>query len=237
MNIIPDKNKIVQTLHLLTKNEPDAVVEIRLLPRKGKGIVSGYFDPPSFDSVSDKLLPYLRKSSYNCYVTMNTLNPALLGRYYRRFEEYPPNTTTDSEVTSYRWIMLDFDPVRPTNINATDEERKCAIELAAKVKEYCITELEMDEPLECISGNGVHHLYPFDLPVTKESISIVKNLLIDLAKRFNTDCCKVDTANFNPARITKLYGTLSGKGDNIVSRPYRLAEIALVPCALEVNHE
>jgi len=237
MNIIPDKSKIVQTLRLLTKNEPDAVVEIRLLPRKGKGIVAGYFDPPSFDSVPDKLLPYLRKGNYNCYVTMNELHPALLSRYYRRFEEYAQNTTTDSEVTSYRWIMLDFDPVRPSNINATEEERKIAIALAAEVKDYCINDLEMDEPLECISGNGVHHLYSFNMPVTKESISIVKNLLIDLAKRFNTDCCKVDTANYNPARITKLYGTVSGKGDNTPSRPHRLAEIALVPSALEGKHE
>lgn len=37
MNIIPDKSKVVQTLHLLTKNEPDAGVEIRLLPGKGRG--------------------------------------------------------------------------------------------------------------------------------------------------------------------------------------------------------
>lgn len=237
MNIIPDKSKIVQTLHLLTKNEPDAVVEIRLLPRKGRGIVAGYFDQPSFDSIPDKLLPYLRKGSYNCYVTMNTLHQGLLSRYYRRFEEYPSNTTTDSEVTRYRWIMIDFDPVRPSNINATEEERQIAIELAAEVKNYCITELEMDAPLECISGNGVHHLYPFDMPVTKESISIVKNLLLELAKRFNTEGCKVDTANFNPARITKLYGTISGKGDNTASRPHRLAEITLVPSALEANNE
>ena len=238
MNIILDKSKIVQTLRLLTKNEPDAVVEIRLLPRKGKGIVAGYFDQPSFDSVPDKLLPYLRKGYYNCYVTMNTLHPGLLGRYYRRFEEYAQNTTKDNEVTRYRWIMLDFDPIRPSNINATDEEKGSAIKLAARVKDYCINELDMGEPLECISGNGVHHLYPFDMQVTKESISIVKNLLLHLAQRFNNDAsCSIDTANYNPARITKLYGTLSGKGDNIESRPSRLAEITHIPSALEVNHE
>ena len=237
MSIILDRSKIVKALHLLTKNDPDAVVEVRLLPRKGRGIVAGYFDPSSFDSVPDKLLPYLRKGSYNCYVTMNTLHQGLLSRYYRRFEEYAQNTTADSEVTSYRWIMLDFDPTRPSNINATEEERQIAIALAAEVKDYCITELGMDEPLECISGNGVHHLYPFDMPVTKESVSIVKNLLLDLAQRFSNELCKVDTANYNPARITKLYGTLAGKGDNTESRPYRLAEIVLVPPALEADHE
>jgi len=237
MTIQINKAEIVKTLQLLTKNKPGAVVEIRLLPRKGKGIVAGYFDSYSFNSVPDKLNHYLNRGEYNCYVTMNALHDGLLSRYYRRFEQYPLTTTTDSEVLSYHWIMMDFDPVRPAGINATAEEQQSAVLLAAVVKEYCLKELDMDEPIECISGNGVHHLYPFDMPVNAESISIVKNLLIDLAKRFNNERCTVDTTNFNPSRITKLYGTVAGKGDNTPSRPHRLAEIKVVPTALEVNHE
>lgn len=237
MTIAINNAEIVKTLQLLTKNEPGAVVEIRLLPRKGKSIVAGYFDSSSFNSVPNKLSPYLNRGEHNIYVSMNAVHQGLLSRYYRRFEQYPSKTTTDGEILRYRWILLDFDPVRPSGINATAEEQQTAILLAAVVKEYCLKELDMEDPIECISGNGVHHLYPFDMPVNAESISIVKNLLIDLAKRFNNERCTVDTTNFNPSRITKLYGTVAGKGDNTPSRPHRLAEIKVVPTALEVNHE
>lgn len=238
MPIAIHKEATERALHLITRGEPDAIVEIRLLGRKKRtDIMSGYFDPPAFSTAAKMLETLLRNSNYNCYMTMNSLHPGLLSRYYRRFEKYPADTTTDSEVLRYRWIMIDFDPVRPSGINATAEEQQSAISLAAVVKEYCLKELDMEEPIECISGNGVHHLYPFDMSVNAESISIVKNLLVDLAQRFNNEKCKVDTTNFNPSRITKLYGTVAGKGDDTSSRPHRLAEIKFVPAALEVNHE
>lgn len=232
------KEDTEKALHLLTRGEPDAIVEIRLLGRKKKtDIMSGYFDPPAFSTAAKLLETLLRNNEYNCYVTMNGLHTGLLSRYYRRFEKYPPNTTTDREVLKYRWILMDFDPVRPSGINATDEEKQTSIELADTVKAFCINKLKMQEPLECASGNGVHHLYPFDVSVNEKNIAFVKSLLNNLAREFNNERCKLDTANFNPARITKLYGTLSGKGDNTAERPHRFSKITYIPNALEANHE
>lgn len=239
MTIALHKEETERALHLLTRGEPDAIVEIRLLGRKKKtDIMSGYFDPPAFSTAARLLETLLRNSNYNCYVTMNSLHPGLISRYYRRFEKYPSNTTTDSEVLKYRWIMMDFDPVRPSGINATDDEKESAIELSGQVKTFCVNNLKLKAPLECASGNGVHLLFPFDMPVNAENIAFVKTLLNTLAQKFNNDRCKLDTANFNPARITKLYGTLSGKGDDIAERPHRFSKITHIPQALlEANHE
>ena len=44
----------------------------------------------------------------------------------------------------------------------------------------------------------------------------------------------VDTANFNAARIWKLYGTVSRKGDNTPERPYRRSRILSAPDELKV---
>jgi hypothetical protein len=44
----------------------------------------------------------------------------------------------------------------------------------------------------------------------------------------------VDTAVHNPARIWKLYGTLSAKGDNTPERPHRMARILEAPSTLAV---
>ena len=228
-----DRQEIAQTLRVLTKNEPDAVAEIRLLPKNKKdGIGSGYFDPPAFERAAQLLQPYVEQGKHNFYVTMSRLHPGLLARYNRRFQPWPLQTTTDSEVTAYRWILMDFDPVRPSGINTTDEEMEEAMSLARSVQAFCMEELEMDAPVEALSGNGVHLLFPVDLPANAASTKFVKDLLEMLAKRFNTERCKLDTANFNPARITKLYGTIGGKGDGNSERPNRQSRITVIPAVL-----
>ena len=40
---------------------------------------------------------------------------------------------------------------------------------------------------------------------------------------------ELDQAVFNPARLTKLYGTMARKGDNTPDRPHRLARIISLP--------
>jgi hypothetical protein len=44
----------------------------------------------------------------------------------------------------------------------------------------------------------------------------------------------VDTAVYNPARITKLYGSLVCKGDNLPQRPHRRSQILEVPALIRV---
>jgi hypothetical protein len=57
----------------------------------------------------------------------------------------------------------------------------------------------------------------------------VKRCLEALAARFDDDAVKVDRTVHNPARISKLPGTLCCKGDNTGDRPHRRAGLLHVP--------
>ena len=84
-------------------------------------------------------------------------------------------------------------------------------------------------PLLADSGNGAHLLYRIDLANDDASRDLVKRCLEVLASMFNDAVAQVDTANFNAARIWKLYGTMSRKGDSTADRPHRRAAIIEAP--------
>src|ERR1022692_1128084 len=96
------------------------------------------------------------------------------------------------------------------------------------------------DPIVGNSGNGAHCLYRVELPTSDGDLvkrclqglarstsdgDLVKRCLQGLARRFDDDLVKIDQAVFNPARIWKLYGTVSRKGDSVPERPHRLARI------------
>jgi hypothetical protein len=91
------------------------------------------------------------------------------------------------------------------------------------VAEWVSKEHDFGLPIKAMSGNGGHLLYRLpDLPAqAKENQAFVKGFLSGLAVRFDTDRAKIDTAVFNPARIWKLYGTQSKKGDELPAGPHR----------------
>ena len=60
---------------------------------------------------------------------------------------------------------------------------------------------------------------------TEENIKLVEKVLKALAYLFDTDDVKVDTSNFNPSRICKLYGTRAQKGADTAERPHRMSRI------------
>lgn len=236
MSIVIDAAEVVKALRIISRFDPQAVVEVRLLPqKKSDRIFAGYFDYGSFEKVPALLEPILKRRRHNAYVTMNKIHPGLLARYRYRFEEAPERTTNDSEASAYRWLLVDCDPARPSGINATEEEFRFAVRRAEMVKQYCIEKLGLPAPVECESGNGYHLLFPIDLLATKENVETIKNALKRLAKEFDSSECKIDETVFNPARITKLYGTLAGKGDGTQDRPARMSRIVRIPEGLHAG--
>jgi len=59
--------------------------------------------------------------------------------------------------------LIDCDPVRPSGISATDDERKTAADIARQIGRYLRRE-GWPEPFVADSGNGYHLLYSVDLP-------------------------------------------------------------------------
>lgn len=60
------------------------------------------------------------------------------------------------------------------------------------------------------SGNGWHLIYRIDA----DCGPLVPELLKSLAHDYSNEQVEIDTAVGNPARLTKVYGTMTRKGDS-----------------------
>jgi hypothetical protein len=141
--------------------------------------------------------------------------------------EQPKATTADRDIVRRGWLLVDFDPARPSEISATLGEKEAAYERAKEVRAYLKAE-GWPEPVIADSGNGFHFLYPLDLPNDQESRELVKGVLKALAFKFDDDRVKIDTGVYNAARIVRLYGTTTRKGDHTNERPHRRSVIKKV---------
>lgn len=202
---------------------PGGVVELRAF--KGKQVRSGYFN--DLDVLADEA-GKLDGQGWQVYVTLNPVKEALLARAANRAKDKPAVTTSDRDVASRRWLLLDVDPVRPSNISATDEEKKAAYLTAKEVLQY-LRQQGWPDPVIADSGNGFHFLYPIDLPNDERSRELVKGVLEALAFMFDDEKVKIDTSVHNAARIVRLYGTTTRKGDHLPERPHRRSEILKIP--------
>ncbi|MGO0063496.1 hypothetical protein ACTID9_26430 [Brevibacillus fluminis] len=222
--------EMIQMLAILSN--PDEVRELRVL-HTNKGTVSGYFSDN--DALAEAAQDYNGK--FPVYVTLNPVMPALLARADNRVMERAKQTTSDADIAHRYWLLVDFDPVRPSGISSTKEEHQAAVKLAEQV-EAALRGQEWPAPVLADSGNGAHLLYYIDLPNTHESTELVKKVLQALDLQFSTDQVQIDTTTYNAARICKLYGTIACKGDNTQDRPHRLSLILncpeeLVPVSVE----
>lgn len=218
--------------------EPGGVVEIRAIDvlRGGRvhKVVSGYFDDMDLAAGA---AAKLSGASTGVYVVMNPLNPALLARRANRVDVAGGGeTTADQDITRRRWLLVDVDAKRPAKISATDAEVAAARDLRDRiVVELCSAEGGWPTPVLADSGNGAHALWRIDLP--RDDGGLVERTLKGLAQRFDDPLVKVDTSVHNPARITKLYGTLARKGDQTPDRPWRWSRITETPSTYTVAAE
>jgi hypothetical protein len=204
--------------------EPSAVVEVRAF--QGRETVSGYFDDHELLACEASKL---EDRGYSIYVTLNEIDPALLARASNRARKvYKEPTTSDTDIVRRHWLPLDFDPVRPSGVSATDAEKKAARRRAMEVREF-LGELGWPQPVVSDSGNGYHLLYRIELFNDRESLELVKGILEALAFKFSDKTVEVDVTTCNAARIWKFYGTTARKGDDAGDRPHRRSRLLEVP--------
>ena len=60
-------------------------------------------------------------------------------------------------------------------------------------------------------------------------IGLLESALKAIAARFDNSAVKIDQTVFNASRITKAYGTMACKGNNIPERPHRCPECSKHP--------
>ena len=212
---------------------PGQVVEVRALTDQFTH--SGYFS--DHDALVRSVEPLDADSSvHGIYVTLNEVNPALLSRRANRIKMRlgkKDSTTSDADILRRRWLPIDIDPLRPSGVSSTDEEHGLALAKADEVARW-IAGLGFPDPIRADSGNGAHLLYRIDLPNDEAATALVKACLTTLDALFSDERVSVDTANFNAARIWKLYGTVSRKGDNTPERPHRRSRILSAPDELRL---
>jgi hypothetical protein len=193
------------------------------------GTIAGYFDD------FDKLVAAVTNLSGKHTAVYFTLNPCSpdIPLYKSNPNELirAKNTTGDAQITSRRWLLIDFDPQRKTGTSSTDAEKAAAFDRMTTVGKY-LTSRGWPRPVSADSGNGYHLLYALDVPNTREVSDAVRSVLKHLAKKFDDASVLIDQSVFNAARITKAYGTRACKGEDTAERPHRDSLIRKVPAEI-----
>lgn len=228
---IPNSDRSIIDKTLKTLFSLEDVIELRAIHKSRGRIDSGYFDGAHRDALIN-VTASLNQDGANVYVVMNSINSQLLGRYANRVQQWAKSTTTDNDVIKRKWLLVDLDPVRPKDTASTDAQLKAAAIVSVDVVKF-LDKAGWPRPVTAMSGNGCHLLYRIDLPNDKHSTDLIKGILAGLGSRFDTDLVKVDRSVYNAARITKLYGTVSNKGDHTSLTPWRVSEIRSVPTNLQ----
>jgi len=227
---------------------PDGVYEIRLIDcpdRKGGSYVStasGYFNDAVAAAKAIEQVEAFEPPAV--YVTVNPVANALLARAANRIVHRSKKTTSKVDVIRRRWLFVDIDALRPSGISSTDNELAGAMALSDTLLGAMSAE-GWPEPLRGMSGNGAYLFWRIDLDNDDDAESLIKRVLIAMAKRFNTDSAEVDLTPFDANRICKVLGTLARKGDALVGvdgepdRPHRRSwfidpggELPIVPVEL-----
>ena len=122
--------------------------------------------------------------------------------------------------------VIDLDPVRPKDTASTDAELALAMDAANEAVAWCETE-GLTRPRLMMSGNGAQ-LW-FALPPTalegerRERLQAgLKAFETKVRERTQTDAVHVDSIH-DVARIIKVIGTVSHKGDGKGDRPHRVS--------------
>ena len=153
------------------------------------------------------------------FITINPVDPSLLGRSLNRLSKCR-NVTSDDNVLSLRWLYIDIDAVRPAGISSSDAEWISATQkrdvILAENPELAAASLWGS------SGNGawIFARLP-DLPNDDASRGQVAATLGWLAAKYSDGDVAIDVSTKNPSRVAPLPGTWKCKGFPLADRPWR----------------
>lgn len=226
---------------------PGAVTELRILGygREPKDTAVGWFDAKHRNRMARIAISESKRAN-GVYFIPNPIDPSLLDRSPNAIRGAEPKKfkqTEDADIMARRYVVVDIDPVRAADTNATDEEKLAAVAVADQVRRFFA---EQSWPPPCVvdSGNGTHLYYPIAdlvLPVGDEYKKRGKDRdelkdLLNLLSRFDSKAAKIDTKVYNPARILKLPFTHVRKGPKSKDRPHRVAELLEMPTVEQWEH-
>jgi hypothetical protein len=142
----------------------------------------------------------------------------------------------NQDIETLQTLFIDLDTIRASHLKlvetskaeferlqheaSTDEEKAATLEVANRLKDF-LGEKNWPQPFFGDSGNGYHVLPRINLQNTIYNAHLLLDCTKALANRFTCDACKIDASVFNPARLTRAYGSTNRKGSNTPERPHR----------------
>lgn len=225
---------------------PGQVVELRILGAKDDPasdrppfIVSGFYDFDHLEEMVEEAWRWTPKAK-GVYILPNPIEPELQALRQNRTEKYAKRTGNDEDVIRRHWMLVDVDPDRisattgnklTSDLSATDDEKARARSKIATIGRH-LRALGWPAPICVDSGNGYQLVYRIDEP--PDDGGLVQKCLKALAAKFDGDGVVVDPKVSNPARIMKMPGTMSRKGDHTHDRPHRWARVLAAPAEPQV---
>ena len=225
-----DESEVYKWFDILKNN--NELVEIRLIGSNKTG--SGYFTDAK--TLIEAIKPYT--DSYNCYFTLNSINPACYGREQKdKIVLRPKNTTQDNEIICRNYVLIDLDPRRPSGVCSTKEESMKAYEKGKEVTKF-LMDNGFYEPLVVFSSSGIHLYLKCALLNNEENTKLVKRFLNAISMLFSDEDVDCDTSVYNAARISRLIGSYSCKGaNNDATRPQRKCRFLSIPDEQKINEK
>ena len=206
------------------------LVEIRVLDPNTRKTYSGYFT--DIETLLSAIKPYDKCA---LYFTLNKIDDACYSReQHDKISTKVKATTSDNEILSRKWCLIDVDCEKPSDTNSTNEEKELAKVVVNNVYKFLRDE-GFEKPVICDSANGYHLLYKQDMQSTPANTEVMKKFLQVLDMYFSTEKVKIDCSTYNASRVCKLYGTYSRKGSNTKDRPQRMSYILQVPTEVKIT--
>jgi len=238
---------IADSIRLLV--EPESLTEVRALLRSPQNEDSRicrnqyYFGRDAEAVATDVHRIDSKDECVGIYLVSNPVNPDLANlnqSVWRKPFLTKIKSSSSKETISRRWLFIDCDSNRPSDVSATEFERSKAFELADDAM-ATLEAFGFREPIKADSGNGCHLLYPVDMPANKASDHLIKEFLSELSGRCISSGAKIDKVTFDVQRMVRVYGTMARKGDSTAERPWRCTGIVSVgdtsPEARKANTE
>jgi len=215
----------IQKMWRIFYADNNSVFELRALWPKGvagsKKAVFKYYWASKYPSLDACKAAFehdaldLNAEGFNIYTVMNPISALVQGQ----------GATKNVDILYRHLLLVDIDRTGDTSEPATDAEVAAAKSLALQIRLF-MDARGWPAPFVVMSGNGYHLYYVLDGVGNDQAASdMVKQVLKELAAKFDNAIASVDTSVHNAARITKVPGTIMRKGTESVDRPYRVAEV------------
>lgn len=197
------------------------ITELRVIAPQRAAIRIGYFDSEeAFVRACTEA-----NGTGNVYAGIQPRPPMLLGQAPNQLARLKSGAR-DDDIAWLTALVIDIDPVRPTDTAATEDEVTRAIACADRISDW-LADKGFGRPVRNMSGNGCQLWFavpPLAIPAERreEIRDRLKTFEARIREKFQGDGVAIDSI-YNLSRIIKVIGTVSVKGEPTADRPHRLS--------------